>query len=774
MSVPNTKQSMREQTAYGSEARRLRLSITGTVQGVGFRPFIYRLAHDLRLGGFVCNSPNGVEVEVEGPGDRLDDFLGRIKRECPSHASVEHVKVTQLKRVGEAVFSVIASTESGDRTVPVLPDLAICPDCLREMLDKNDRRYRYPFINCTNCGPRFSIIQRLPYDREHTTMREFEMCDTCRAEYEDPANRRFHAQPNACPDCGPHLELWDIKGRAIAICDDALIMAARAVHDGWILALKGLGGFQLLVDARSESGVTRLRRRKVRPLKPFALMYPDLASVKNDCRVSQTEAMILTSVQAPIVLLQRINDEHIAAAVAPKNPYLGVMLPYTPLHYLLMAELQFPVVATSGNLSEEPICIDEHEALDRLGGIADMFLVHNRPIARPLDDSVVRVRHDHELVIRSARGHAPRSIALNNALSPGLATGAHLKNSIAICTGGRVLLSQHIGDLTTARAFDTFRGAIRSLSEIYALQPEYTACDKHPDYLSTREAEERKLPVIKVQHHYAHVLSGMADNDLEPPVLGVSWDGTGLGDDGTIWGGEFLHVRHGSYERVAHFRTFHLPGGDQAVIEPRRAAMGMLYEMFSTRAFAMDDLAPIRAFSDREKTVVREMLVRNINAPVTSSAGRIFDAVASLLGLAQRCLFEGQAAMAVEFAADANLTRDSYPFGIWGDCPPYVVDWELMFQEFLRDLRASVAVPLIATRFHNMLARIIHAIAVLIGEKQIVLTGGCFQNMLLTELAVRDLERSGFEPFTHRRVPPNDGGIALGQIMAVVQARKER
>ena len=764
---------MCEHSAYKPEARRLRLSITGVVQGVGFRPFVYRLAHDLHLGGFVCNSPNGVEVEIEGPGDRLDDFLGRIKLECPPHASVERMNVTPLKRIGEAVFSVVASTDNGDRNAPVLPDLAVCPDCLREMLDKNDRRFRYPFINCTNCGPRYSIIHRLPYDREHTTMREFVMCEQCRTEYEDPANRRFHAQPNACPACGPHLELWDIKGRTMGICDDALVMACRALRDGWILALKGLGGFQLLVDARSDSAVTRLRRRKVRPLKPFALMYPDLASVRRDCRVSETEAAILTSSRAPIVLLQRISEERVAGAVAPKNPCLGVMLPYTPLHYLLMAELNFPVVATSGNLSEEPICIDEHEALDRLGGIADVYLVHNRPIARPLDDSVVRIGHDRELVIRSARGYAPRSIALRKAISPGLATGAHLKNSIAICTGDRVLLSQHIGDLSTARASDTFRGVIRSLSDIYSLQPEYTACDKHPDYLSTREAEERKLPVTKVQHHYAHVLSGMADNDLEPPVLGVAWDGTGLGDDGTIWGGEFLHVRDGSYSRVAHLRTFHLPGGDQAIIEPRRAAMGMLYEVFSTRVFTMDDLAPIRTFSDREKTVVREMLVKKINAPVTSSAGRVFDAVASLLNLAQRCCFEGQAAMAVEFAADPKVIHDDYSCGIWGNRPPYVIDWEPMLHELLRDLRSSVSAPVMAARFHNTLAKAIHAVAVLIGEKRIVLTGGCFQNMLLTESTVRILEQGNFKPFTHYQVPPNDGGIALGQIMAVARARKE-
>jgi len=751
----------------------MRISIAGVVQGVGFRPFVYRLAKDLHLGGFVCNSPRGVEIEIEGPEDRLDEFLRCVRRDCPPHAVVEQVRVTPLVSAGESEFVVMSSTNTGDRCAPVLPDIATCPDCLSELFDEHNRRYHYPFINCTHCGPRYSIIRSLPYDRANTTMREFTMCERCRAEYDDPADRRFHAQPNACPDCGPHLELWDAKGRVLGICDDALLMACRALDDGWIVALKGLGGFQLLVDARNDDAVARLRRHKVRPLKPFALMYPDLESVRRDCRVSETERAVLDSPQAPIVLLRRITDSTMAGAVAPKNPNLGVMLPYTPLHHLLMAQLGFAVVATSGNLSDEPICTDEDEARDRLGGIADMFLVHNRPIARPLDDSVVRVMGKRELVMRSARGYAPRSIVLKHVLPSGLATGAHMKSSIAVCTGNRVLLSQHVGDLSTARTLDTYREARKSLSAIYALQPEYAVCDLHPDYQSTREAEKLRLPITKVQHHYAHVLSGMADNSLEPPVLGVAWDGTGLGDDGTIWGGEFLQVHDENYTRVAHFRTFHLPGGDRAMVEPRRAALGMLYDVFSAHAFGMDDLAPIRAFGDRDKTVIREMLAKGINVPVTSSAGRIFDAVASLLNLVQRCHFEGQAAMAVEFAAETVTSHEAYPFGIRGDRPPYIIDWEPALHELLRDIRGSISTGLMAVRFHNMLAQTVKAVGKLIGEKRIVLTGGCFQNALLTEATVQALEKSDFEVFVHHHVPPNDGGIALGQIMAIARTIKE-
>jgi hydrogenase maturation protein HypF len=774
-----------------SARRTLRLVVQGAVQGVGFRPFVHRLAEELGLAGWVSNTTQGVVVEVEGGFGLLQAFLARVERDKPPHSFIQSLDASFHPPAGYTTFEIRASDGGGARTAVILPDLATCAECLREVFDPGNRRYRYPFTNCTHCGPRFSIMEALPYDRPHTTMKRFAMCAECRAEYEDPRDRRFHAQPNACPRCGPHLELWAPVGQVanlrcgpgrlasfptvLATHDKALREAAAFLRRGAIVAVKGLGGFHLLVDARSEGAVAELRRRKHREEKPFAVMCPDLAAVKGDATVSPLEEGLLCSAASPIVLLRRRTDpagERIAGAVAPGNPYLGIMLPYTPLHHLLMTELGFPVVATSGNLSEEPICTDEREALRRLADLADAFLIHDRPIARHVDDSVVRVLAGRETVLRRARGYAPLPVSLRRPVPPVVAVGAHLKNAVAVSLGDEVLISQHIGDLETAQAFDAFERVIADLHRMREVTPSAMACDLHPDYLSTQFARKSGIPVVAVQHHYAHVLSCMAENGLEGTLLGVSWDGTGYGPDGTVWGGEFLQVTESSFTRAAHLRTFALPGGERAVHEPRRSALGLFYELFGGAVFAMGHLAPVQAFSQAELAVVRRMLERSLNTPRTSSAGRLFDALASLVGLRQESRFEGQAAMELEFALDGTVTGERYNIAVV-DVPTgaLVLDWGPLVRGILADLEGGTPASLIAVKCHNALVEGIVDVARRVGEGRVVLTGGCFQNVYLTERAVARLRAEGFHPYWHRLVPPNDGGIALGQVLAAARER---
>ena len=771
---------------------RARIVVRGAVQGVGFRPFVYRLATDLGLAGWVLNSSSGVFIEVEGAGGAVASFIDRIERERPARAFVQSLEATRLDPAGYAGFTIRPSVE-GDRTALILPDIATCPDCLRELLDPANRRHRYPFINCTNCGPRYSIIEALPYDRPKTTMGRFVMCEACRAEYVDPLDRRFHAQPTACPACGPHLEAWTPEGRARARHDPALAEAVDEVRRGGIVAIKGLGGFHLVVDARRDDAVARLRAAKRREEKPFALMYPSIEAVRADCEVSPAEARLLESPESPIVLLRKRGGAaarhaacgdgpsaagragiSVADAVAPGNPTLGVMLPYTPLHHLLLADLGFPVVATSGNVSDEPICTDEAEAVSRLRGMADLFLVHNRPIARHVDDSVVRVVAGREQIVRRARGYAPLPVPLDRATGTALAVGAHLKNSIALRIGANAFVSQHIGDLETPEAFEAFRRVIDNLGRLYGVEPDEVACDLHPEYLSTRHARQCGRPVREVQHHVAHVLSCMADNHLEPPALGVAWDGTGLGSDGSIWGGEFFHVTAGQVVRAAHLRTFPLPGGDVAVREPRRAAIGLLHEIDGAAAFDRATCAPVAAFGETERRVIRRMLESAVNSPRTSSAGRLFDAVASLAGLCQRVRYEGQAAMELEFALGGEpgggASDEAYPFEVTSSGEvgaPLIVDWEPLVRAVVGDVTARVGPALVSRRFHNALAEIIIVVARRVGESRVVLSGGCFQNRYLTERTVARLAGEGFRPYWHQRVPPNDGGIALGQLAAM-------
>ena len=789
--------------------KRLKLAVRGAVQGVGFRPFVFRLAEELALKGWVNNSTAGVFIEVEGPPERLEQFFRRLEMEKPPRSFIQSLESSWLDPAGYTAFEIRESESGGSKTALVLPDIATCADCLREIFDPNNRRHFYPFTNCTNCGPRFSIIESLPYDRPRTSMKSFTMCARCQAEYYDPRDRRFHAQPNACPDCGPRLELWTPSGERVSgSALELLSKTAAAIRDGKIIALKGLGGFHLIVAAHHEQAVLRLRELKHREEKPFALMGPSLASIKSFCEVSPTEERLLRSPEAPIVLLRRHTSSQsnppLANSVAPNNPYLGMMLPYTPLHHLLMSLLGFPVVATSGNLSDEPICTDENEALQRLGAIADLFLVHNRPIVRHVDDSIARIMFGRELVLRRARGFAPLPVQLRtgqNAERRVLAVGAHLKNTVAFAVGSQVFISQHIGDLETDPAFEAFRRVIADFETLYETQPVLIAADLHPDYLSTKFAQtlvgqasspagsagvparSQSTPqLVSIQHHIAHVLSCMAENELEPPALGVSWDGTGYGLDGTVWGGEFFLVSQTSCERLAHFRQFPLPGGEKAIKEPRRTALGLLYSIFGDSFFGMKELAPVRAFTHAELDALKTMLERKLNSPLTSSAGRLFDAVASLVNLRHVVRHEGQAAMELEFALEGAQTEEAYP--VFEASPATVsgnepsaenqksisLDWSAMVRALLDDVRKQIPINQISARFHNALVETIVSIAKRAGQERVVLTGGCFQNRYLTERAVKRLQEEGFRPYWHQRVPPNDGGISLGQIIGALRA----
>ncbi len=755
----------------GACRARWRVEVRGVVQGVGFRPFVYRLATELGLAGWVNNSPRGATIEIEGDRRLLDEFLIRLHGERPPSCVLKRMDSTPLPTRGESSFAIRSSDEDGPKSAAILPDLATCADCLREIFDPKDRRYRYAFTNCTNCGPRFSILESLPYDRARTTMKGFIQCAACRGEYDDPTDRRFHAQPNACSRCGPQLQWWDSNGAVRAEGDDALHLAAVALRDGQIVAAKGLGGFHLWVDARNQEAVMRLRRRKRREAKPFGLMALDLSTIQSYSHVSEAEERLLSTSAAPLVLSRRRSDAPLAASVAPGNPYLASMLPYTPMHHLLLAELGFPIVATSGNCSDEPICIDENEARTRLSDIADGFLVHNRPIVRPVDDSVVRMVCGEEMVLRGARGYAPSSLAVAEPLPSLLALGAHQKNAIALACGTQIVVGQHLGDLDTRLARELFARVVDDLTQMYELTPQAVVCDLHPDYYSTRHAEKGTCPIVHVQHHHAHVRACTMEHGLTGPVLGVAWDGTGYGEDGTIWGGEFLRVEGDGCERVGRLRAFHLPGGERAIREPRRTAVGLLYEMVGDALFARRQLAPLDDFSASEREVLRGMLRASVNSPRTTSAGRLFDAVASLLDLRHRADFEGQAAMELEFAALDDKDESSYPFSLDASG---VIDWEPMVATILDEIERGESVGVMAARFHATMAEFIVAQARQIGESVVVLAGGCFQNARLLTTTVERLRAAEYNVYWPQRIPPNDGGIALGQIAAAAALIRRR
>lgn len=748
--------------------KRVKIQIQGAVQGVGFRPFVYRLATGLGLTGWVINSSEGVFIDSEGFEEQLNIFLEKLKIDKPKNSVIQSFDYNFLEPCNFEKFEIRLSNDNGAKTALVLPDIATCNDCLEEIFDPANRRYLYPFTNCTNCGPRFSIIKSLPYDRANTTMSEFMMCDECLAEYDNPLDRRFHAEPIACPKCGPQVSLWDSNGKTIAEKNDAILKCAELIKQGYIVALKGIGGFQLLGDAGNSEAIIKLRERKHRSEKPFALMFPGIESIKEVCEVSDKEEVLLKSVEAPIVLLKKKNpdkESNISNETAVNNPYLGVMLPYSPLHHILMSYLKIPVIATSGNISEEPICTDENNALEKLKGIADYYLVHNRKILRHVDDSIVRIAAGNDFIIRRARGYAPFPVEIGGQNIPVLAVGAHLKNTVAISKGKNVFISQHIGDLENTEAINAFENVIEDFKSFYQVTPQRIIADLHPNYISTKYAKNTFGDNVHfVQHHYAHVLSCMAENNIDGEVLGVSWDGTGYGTDGTIWGSEFLISNGENFKRVGHIMPFKIPGSEKAIEQVWRLGFSLLYELYGENVIKMKDLPIINKHCETDLKLILQMIDKNINSPVTTSMGRLFDGVAAIIGIRNYANFEAQAAMELEFAADDYITGDYFDYEIQNIDGVNVINWKKTIEAVINALKIGVDKKIISTKFHNTLAEWIVNIAKPVNLERVVLTGGCFLNKYLLERTINRLEEEKFKVYWHKKVPSGDGGISLGQI----------
>lgn len=752
------------------------IAVHGVVQGVGFRPFVYGLARRLQLRGFVKNQTGSVLIEVEGDAPSLDHFLTELAGKPPPLARIDSLSWERRAPRGATSFHIEASAADAAGPIFVSPDVATCDDCLRELFDPTDRRYRYPFLNCTNCGPRLTIITGAPYDRPRTTMASFAMCAACREEYETPANRRFHAQPTCCPVCGPQLRLLDAAGQPIDGAD-ALAGFASALRAGRIGALKGLGGYHLVCLASDDGIVAELRRRKHREEKPFAVMVRDVAAAQGLCEIPPDERALLVSPARPIVLLRKRATGAVAEGVAPGNPCLGVMLPYTPLHHLLLDVMKpAPLVMTSGNRSDEPIAYEDRDALERLGGIAEVFLTHNRPIRVRCDDSVMRAIEGRDAPLRRSRGYAPQPVRLPLACCrPTLAVGGQFKGTFALGRDHHAFLSHHLGDLDHLEAYRAFARDSVLYQQLFALQPEQAAHDLHPTYASTqyarKQAESAGWSLFAVQHHHAHMASCMAENGLRERVIGVTFDGTGYGLDGAVWGGEFLVGDYRQFQRAAHLRYVGMPGGDQAVREPWRMAVAHLEDAGSEAPFLEDRQAPaaLRA--------LRRMIERRFNTPPTSSAGRLFDAVAALAGVRDRVSHEGQAAMELEWRATDVSPDGSYPFElVESPNAPLVIDTRPLIRAVVRDASRRDAASLIGRRFHTTMVEIIVAVCDRLrratGLDAVVLSGGVFMNALLTREAAARLQAEGFRVHRHRLVPPNDGGLSLGQL-AVAAAQDE-
>jgi hydrogenase maturation protein HypF len=745
------------------------ISVKGVVQGVGFRPFIYQLATRHNLNGWVCNTSAEVKIEVEGEAKDIDRFLQSLEEQAPPVSRIEEINVTRGNPAGYDRFEIRDSITREGKYQLVSPDIATCPDCLREIFDPADRRYLYPFTNCTNCGPRFTIITDIPYDRPNTTMKAFKMCPECRREYENPRDRRFHAQPNACPACGPRLELVDAPGNTVK-CDDTINTATELLKKDKIIAVKGLGGFLLACDATSARAVKRLRQRKNRPSKPLAVMVTSLDEARQYCRVNNTEAELLASAGSPIVLMKWKEGTPIVREVAPGLKYLGVMLPYTPLHHILLRQTGRPLVMTSGNLSEEPIAKDNDEALRRLGNIADYFLRHNRDIYARYDDSVMLVENETPRFARRARGYAPYPVRLKRPGRQVLGCGAEEKNTFCLTRDDFAFVSQHIGDMENTETLEHFTNTIELYKKLFRIEPEIIAHDLHPEYLPTKFAKEiasrnGSIKLVPVQHHHAHIASCLADNGLDETVIGVSFDGTGYGSDGRIWGGEFLIADYRHFTRAAHLEYLPLPGGALSIKKPYRTAIGHLHALgieTNSKLPFMKDISPA------EIDIIKNQIEKNINAPLTSSLGRLFDAVAALTGLRGVIEYEAQAAIDLEMLAmEAGKETGGYPFTTVERDGVTIIKIRDLIAAIIKDIGKAVPGAIIAARFHNTIARMIlelcQSISKETGIKKVALSGGVFQNRLLSGKTTALLEPAGLKVFTHRQVPCNDGGISLGQ-----------
>jgi hydrogenase maturation protein HypF len=748
---------------------RRRIDVSGIVQGVGFRPYVHRLATSRHLRGTILNTAAGVTIEIQGSAEKVEDFLLRLPAEAPPLVKIEDLVVCDLPCNGDRDFHIVQSREGEEVHTLISPDVAVCGDCLHELFDLADRRYHYPFINCTNCGPRFTIVRNIPYDRPRTSMAAFPMCRACQEEYDNPSSRRFHAQPNCCWECGPRVELWDRDGRLIE-GRDPIVEAAARLKTGSIVAINGLGGFHLALDATNGVAVSALRDRKRRAEKPFAIMVHGLEGAAEFCEINDAAKRILESVPRPIVLLPKKHPTPIVEAVAPCNRYLGVFLPYTPLHYLLFAKGGFSaLVMTSGNLSEEPIAIDNREAVARLGGLADCFLVHNRDILLRCDDSVVRVTSSRTQHLRRSRGYVPVPVFLKEAVPSILAVGGELKNTICLTNGTHAFLSQHIGDLENLESYKFFEEGVEHLQEILEIRPEIIAYDLHPDYFSTKWATaQTTVPVVGVQHHHAHVASCMGENHLQGKVIGFALDGTGYGTDGCIWGGEVLVASYEGFERAAHFEYVPMPGGSAALHEPWRMAVGYLAHHFG-RDFLTMKLPFLSRLEPARLDLLLNIIERRVNSPLTSSCGRLFDAVAALVGIRHAVSYEAQAAIELEMAIDDSPDETAYPFELLLKDDGWVISTRPLFEALLRDLICNVPVGAISARFHNGLSGTFVQVATLLRQRtalnRVCLSGGTFNNVYLVEHLCRRLQENGFEVFTQSEVPSGDGSLSLGQAL---------
>ncbi len=747
----------------------LRIRVRGIVQGVGFRPFVYALAVNHHLNGWVRNTSSGVEIEISGAPANLQAFCHKLQNNPPPLARIDEILTESMPPNREIGFTILDSQPQPGEFIPISPDMATCADCRRELFDPADRRYHYPFINCTNCGPRFTIIKDIPYDRPKTTMAPFPMCADCESEYHNPLDRRFHAQPVACPECGPRVWL-STRGETLADGEQAVLKARQWLREGKILAVKGLGGYHLACDASNAATVAELRARKKRSDKPFALMAASLQAIEKYCQIDPTERELLESPQSPILLLQRKAEDGLAPLVAPGQRSLGFMLPYTPLHLLLLEpEAGYPdvLVMTSGNLSEEPIAYEDDDANQRLSPLADGFLLHNREIHMRTDDSVVRVFEQTPYLFRRARGYAPEPVQLPDNLPPILATGAELKNTFCLTNRNYAFLSHHIGDLENYETLRSFEEGIQHYQRLFKVRPELIACDLHPNYLATRYAQERaqreNLPILAIQHHHAHLAACLADNGWKSgePVIGLCLDGTGYGSDGAVWGGEVLYGGYQGYQRLFHLKYAPLAGGDLAVRKPARMALAHLW---SAGLDWEADLPPVADLCMEERTALRGQLQHRLNTPATSSMGRLFDAASALMGIRQTATYEGQAAIEMEAVVDGNETA-RYTFSLEGD----EIDPAPIWEEIIADWRAGVSMPRMAARFHNAVAAAMLEACQMACERTgcrvVALSGGVWQNMILLSSSVTLLRRAGFEVLHHKRVPTNDGGLALGQAL---------
>ena len=752
----------------------LKVDVKGIVQGVGFRPFVYHLAKKCGLLGHVCNNTSGVSIEIEGQKSKIDEFIKKIKTAPPPQAIIFEIASYNIEPVGYDDFVIRPSDDHKEKFVPISPEIATCDHCLSELFDPIDLRYRYPFINCTNCGPRFTIVKDIPYDRKFTTMAAFKMCRLCQKEYDDPDNRRFHAQPNACPVCGPGLTLLNNALEKVDV-PDVISEVCRLLKGGSIIAIKGLGGYHLACDALNPDAVFNLRSRKYREYKPFALMVKNIETAKRLCYVNEAEEKVLKGSIRPIVLLRKRSDCPVAEDVAPCQKYHGVMLPYTPLHHLIIEESGLVLVMTSGNMSAEPIVYQDEHAFDRLKNIADFYCIHNRAIHIRTDDSVVRIWRGNEIVLRRARGFAPFPFVLNFKFRENiLACGAELKNSFCLGKENFAFMSHHIGDLENLETLTSFEEGIEHFERIFNILPTLVAHDLHPDYLATKYALAlENIPKIGVQHHHAHIVSCMVENGIDSEVIGVSFDGTGYGTDGTLWGGEFLICDYSGFKRMGHLEYIPLPGGEKAIREPWRMAASYLYKTYQDNMLDLD-IDFVKKMDRGKWHTLQKMIDKGVNSPMTSSSGRLFDAVSALLGIRKEIHYEGQAAIELEMAAGTEEGR--YPFDLESAEDRLVVLLEPLFKGIVSDIERRVEIGAIASRFHNTIAQIILSMCLKLnstsGLDSVVLSGGVFQNNLLLEKTYVLLNKNHFNVFTHHNVPPNDSGIALGQ--AVVANERSR